>query len=79
MIETLTTRQIAVRIGRTDSRVRQLIRGETTIEPLPAEFDGNGGRGRYVTSSASFGAWLGAWVVYRGPWQQDRIVVGIGN
>ena len=75
----LTTAQIATTLGRTDSRVRQLIRGETTIEALPADLDVVCGQGRYTTAVVSFTAWLGMWTVYRGPWQQDRIGFRIGN
>jgi len=75
----LTTAQIATTLGRTDSRVRQLIRGETTIMALPADLDTVCGQGRYTTTAVSFTAWLGLWVDYRGPWQQDRLEFRIGN
>ena len=75
----LTTAQIATTLGRTDSRVRQLIRGETTIMALPADLAGMCGHGRYTTAAASFTVWLEVWADYRGPWQQDRLEFRIGN
>ena len=53
--------QIAVMLGRTPRRVQQLIAGECVVEALPADLVNGRGRGYYLTSAQSFGAWLDAW------------------
>ena len=67
----LTTRMVAVAIGRTDSRVRQYVRGECGCEPLPAEravSSGCAGMGLLLTSVESFSAWCDAWRQYPRRW-----------
>ena len=67
----LTTREIAVLIGRTANRVRQYARGDCGCEALPADrADGGGcqGYGQFVTSAESFSAWLNEWETYPGRW-----------
>ena len=67
----LPPKMIAVTIGRTDSRVRQYVRGECGCEPLPADrvsSDGCGGTGQIITAVESFAAWCGAWSQYPRRW-----------
>ena len=67
----LTTREIAVEIGRTSARVRQLVHGQCTCEALPADREpssGCGGAGMLMTSATSFAAWLPLWTTHPARW-----------
>mgnify|MGYP001598418940 CR=1 FL=1 len=67
----LTTGEIAVEIGRTSARVRQLVHGQCTCEPLPADrWDAPGcaGVGLLMTAASSFAAWLPLWEAHPARW-----------
>lgn len=69
MADRLTSKDIAIKIGRTDRRVQQLIAGACTVEPLPADLDLEvGGRGRYTTAVESFTAWHEQWDAHPNRW-----------
>jgi predicted transcriptional regulator len=71
MDQYLTTREIAVEIGRTPARVRQIMHGQCTCEALPADRErasGCAGVGMLLTAGASFAAWRCLWDAHPARW-----------